>query len=955
MISGGLLVANSRASNGGAMKRTRKEREADRLLGPAAAAMRRNRHTVFRDAREASDQVTAEKLLNDAAAMQRFHTPSSKGAQARLLIYSPEELAVYRQKTRAEMETKVKRGYKFLGNWTKYARWEAQQKAFERMRDVLQRAVQFHGDDPILWRDYAELEAANGFVREARAVWSRGVTSLPASTDLWMKYLAFEQAAASAGSASPAGASVGPATATAPAAEAEATVRDVFNRWLAVPTSAPPVAYELYALFEVQCGSQARCRDVIRRYVERYNSVEAWLFAGHVELQVFGDGDRAVRVLRTAMEALPEELLSGPVECRVPLALADALALTGRVSEARRQYQELLAAVSGGGGESSSAGIELAAASAAPSAAAATAAIIPRGAERQRTVSFALVDDVLTAYSRFERLHADSTNHEHLSRLEAQKAYERRIAADPQDWDAWLSFYLLLREAAAAHAPSQPGKEGADASGAPQPPQRLEEQAVLCLSKALATPVRQREEGLNPYAAQQRAVLVMEYAKVCEAAGQVELARRTLEDEIRAFPFELASCPRLWLEAAAFEERQGNLDTARTLLSAGTKKTREDVANSSSQAGAAAAHSRDPSPKEHPGSDHHHSRLLFNAALQLEERAMQRGLCSREEYLHRVRTSYQEALRTSPLDERLWFSFAKLEEKEGQLARAQALYSACARTLTAEACKTRSFARRYAILAVVDKTWAKRIALQVKHVKRMRAKGERRKRDQQQQQQTNSENVGDDEGVDAEAVAAAEKELRDLYAALLKSVWEDYTHEALAWRRAYLAAAAAAAALAKDSEESHRAENPEAASVAVPAALPEALGPARARWSDAVSAVADYLLDRSGATTPLAPLAPLHSDENADGVRAMRDLFVKMAEEERAVLRRTLGWDEDTSFDASQSLSRWVELLLSPLTADWATFEATHGGSLGVVQQHVTAPAAAAAQRRRTRLLRNRK
>ncbi|CCW63901.1 unnamed protein product [Phytomonas sp. EM1] len=835
----------------------KRQRNSDlKRLGPAAPAMRRSH--VFRDARQAETQIKAEKLIQDAVDMQRFYSPGGgNSSTARLTIYSNEELAIYRQKTRSELEERVKRGYTFVGNWIKYARWEAQQKDFERMRAVLQRAIVVQGENPNFWRDYAELEASNGFVQQAREVYSRAVNILPLSTDLWLKYLIFEQAAGEDGN-----------------------VRDVFNRWVS-GESPSDCAFELYALFEAQCGHCEACRDVLRRYVEARNTPEAWILFGQVERYVFGDGRRAIRTLQTALEALPDEFLWGPAQCRVPLFLAEVMVEESQISEARAMYQTLLRNLCCD--------------------------------DRRGDRGGSLADLVLSAYSSFERLHGDRENCEALSRFSAKHLYERRLKDDPEDISARISLYLLLRE---EEEEGEAGSGMADRSNslalATTPPAaaaltsspKPNTTSMQCLKGVLRTAATQ------PDRAQQRAVLLMEYARRAEAGGQMKTARQALMKGIAEFPFEEATCTRLWLEAAAFEERQGEFDRARRLL--------KD----------AAAVCHDPT--------------IFSSSIRLEHRALERGaVAGHAEYLTRVRRIYQDALRAFPTHEELWFGFAKMEEKEGQVAKSHALYSACAKMLTAEAAKTKSYAERYALLGRVDRAWAHRIALQTRLIKRLQAAVK--------SAEAASMPLSEVDDL-AGRLRKARSDLHEVYLALLDSVWRDYTYEAVAWKGTYEQQQPLdnqgerhAGVMGMDGgapgEDSR-------ALVPPPPSLPDTLAPAMARWSDAVSAVKGFFVSKEGGDAFPVEQPEGHLDgpsnvqthQHNSHLLLMRDLFKSMIAKQRDVLRCTLGYTKLTGFDAGELINKWVELLLSPLLHEWSAFEALEGGSLAAVKEHVSAP-----------------
>ncbi|KPI88439.1 hypothetical protein ABL78_2452 [Leptomonas seymouri] len=824
------------------MKRSRQD---NRRLGPAAAAMRR--HDIYRDGRQAEEQVSTQKLFKDAVAMQKFHSPNQSGAGARVMIHSREELALYRQKRRAELEESVRRGYKAVGNWIRYARWEAQQRDFGRMRAVMERAVAVHGENSNLWRDYAELEEMNGFIEHARQVWNRGVSALPSSVDLWVKYLAMEQACGQ-----------------------DQRVRDVFHRWIA-GDAAPPYAYELAALYEAQQRCQSGCRDILRQYVERYNSPASWLLYSATEQQVFGDCARGVKVLKTALQALPDEVLWAPEEeCRVPLALAEAYVLAGDTAQARAVYHDAL---------------EKAAAS-------------PLAQEK-----------VLLAYSRFERLHGDGAHFEQVARLRTIQLYEERLRTNAGDFDAYLTLYSLHRdqeretgaasEATAIVGPVGDAQQSLSSSTAVVPStSALLSQlspARQILLRALKIPAK------DPYSAQQRAVLVMEYAHCCERDGNSDEARRALAQEIQQFPFDAALCPRLWIEAAHVEERCGSVAQARKLLRAGSHVTK--------------------------------CVALFKEAIQFEERQREAAVQEVESgastadaalqpeeveaaaapYVAELRTDYQNAIQAFPFDVQWWLDYAKLEEQQRESVRADALYAACIRTFNAEAARVASFTQRYDLLAHVDAAWAHRIHLHTRQFRALQRQLGRRKARPEDVEATRSK------------LTAAQEQLKSLYAALLQDVWDAYRSEAVTWYEKYF--------------EAGEGSGEGVLSGAAPSKLPPTLTPAKARWSEAIEAVAAYL-ERMSAVKG-------QSGVDGDEARtALRVILKAMVEAERHKIRHALGWTEQTThFDAVQRAREWGELLLSPLLEEWSKFELTHGGSLEVVKAVVEKPT-----KRRTRL-----
>lgn len=815
------------------MKRGRNDASHFQHYGPAAAALRRG--FVFRDTREAKKQIKVQDILRDAIEMHRFHSAAATGPQTvgetrdeslgsssssqALLLHSREELALYRQKKRIEMEAKVTRGRQAVGNWVKYARWESEQQNHARMRSVMERALAIHGLEANLWRDYAELEAANGFVEEARQVFSRAVKLLPASVDLWLKYALLEFTAGS-----------------------ERRVREVFMKWTQTESVDPPaLAFELQVLLEVairppliRCVGEGRekrfpdaketnhenssltapsstalvplsspssssassslalavptgglhftvpsgereplsevCRKILRRLVEVRNTTDSWLFYALVESIVLLDTERGIKVLHTAMQVLPSAVLYGPVECRIPLALADACCRIGDIAGARQAYHELLMKVM----------------------------------DQKHT------DMVLQQYRRFERLHATTVEDgENAAFLQAKEKYERMLSRfsrtggaiallmngtvevheekedakerqrkrqkkeknrkkgeekkikmkeeeeeeeevstsetntpETFDYDAALSLYVLLTQHQ-QHIQQgyQSRTEGEDleknwyankplrmeeaqalevlrqaVAALPSPTQFVRSQQHAALVSALANVVLQQHRshpdkthGMHPTT-----------ARIPEQVAQE--ARAALARTIQQFPFHAASGTALWLDAAMLEEEVfHNEDQARRLLQAGFEVTKAMVVLQALLDFECRAFSR------------------ANAMAQAEE---EMGVDTKKEdvrkeeidrltteYLLRMRKAFQSGIKAAPLDASRWHLYAKWEEQQAffpssflskefllnqnHCARAAILYRHCVSTITTEASKlSLSLSERYTLLQSVDATWAKLISLE---------------------------------------------------------------------------------------------------------------------------------------------------------------------------------------------------------------------------------------------------
>lgn len=80
-----------------------------------------------------------------------------------------------------------------MGNWIKYAEWEANIGEFSRARSVFERAMDIDFQHVTLWLRYAEMEMRNKNVAHARNIWDRACKHLPRVDQFWYKYAHMEE------------------------------------------------------------------------------------------------------------------------------------------------------------------------------------------------------------------------------------------------------------------------------------------------------------------------------------------------------------------------------------------------------------------------------------------------------------------------------------------------------------------------------------------------------------------------------------------------------------------------------------------------------------------------------------------------------------------------------------------------------------------------------------------
>ena len=116
----------------------------------------------------ASIQITAEQLLREAQAHQTDDSMPTMQP-----ITDPDDMEDYKYRQRKDFEDSIRRQVHHIGNWMKYAEWEASMKEFRRARSIYERALEVDFQHVSLWLRYAEMEMKNKFINHARNIWER--------------------------------------------------------------------------------------------------------------------------------------------------------------------------------------------------------------------------------------------------------------------------------------------------------------------------------------------------------------------------------------------------------------------------------------------------------------------------------------------------------------------------------------------------------------------------------------------------------------------------------------------------------------------------------------------------------------------------------------------------------------------------------------------------------------
>ncbi len=355
-------------------------------------------------------QISAEQIIREAADRQEPHVldPVSK-------IHDAEEYQSYLASRRKHFEDNIRYRREHIGNWVKYARFEEENKEFERSRSVFERALEVEHRSGELWLRYAEFEMRNEFVNRARNVLDRAVQILPRIDFLWYKYAYMEEMVGDVDKC-----------------------REVFERWMAwYPDEG---AWLSYARFEVRCakdeatkkGLQQNAADmtlateVMKRYVNEYPCAKSFLKLGKWAEYETRDIGLARKVYESALVELePEEAR----QAKVFRQFASFEERQGEYERARVIYRHAIKLLS----------LE-------------RHSLTKKGGEEEDTTAMdeditdnerQKRDELYRAYVAFEKKHGNKDGIENVILTKQRAEYNKKVSDDPHDYDAWFEFAKL--------------------------------------------------------------------------------------------------------------------------------------------------------------------------------------------------------------------------------------------------------------------------------------------------------------------------------------------------------------------------------------------------------------------------------------------------------------------------------------------------------------------------------
>ena len=357
------------------------------------------RTSVVKNRAPAAVQISAEQILREAADRQEAHF-----VEPVVKIHDAEEYQAHLRDRRKHFEDNIRYRREHIGNWVKYARFEEENKEFERARSVFERALEVDHRSAELWLRYAEFEIRNEFINHARNVLDRAVQLLPRVDFLWYKYCYMEEM-------------VGDIPKT----------RAVFERWMKwMPDDN---AWLSYARFETRCsrssgtGDMERAEAIMRRYVNAYPSARAFLrFAKWAEHEA-----RDIPLARTIFESLMSELEPEEVrQARVFKQFASFEERQGEYERARLIYKHAVKLLDLGNETQISAGGE-------------DDGDISKFERTKR-------EELYKAYITFEKKRGDREGIEDVILTKQRTRYTKRLKEEPFDYDGWFELIRLEEE-----------------------------------------------------------------------------------------------------------------------------------------------------------------------------------------------------------------------------------------------------------------------------------------------------------------------------------------------------------------------------------------------------------------------------------------------------------------------------------------------------------------------------
>lgn len=198
---------------------------------------------------DASDSkvLTSEHILRDV-----YKRRKTKKSAPKVDIVDLDELKDFQARKRKEYESYLKRNRLDIGQWLRYAKFEADQHDLRRARSIFERTLLVNNSYIPLWLRYVDLEIQNKNINHARNILDRAISTLPRVDKLWYKYLTIEESLQNFN-----------------------IVRALFKKWSTLEPRAS--VWDSFVEFEIRQLQFDNVRQIYSRYVKVHPVADTWL------------------------------------------------------------------------------------------------------------------------------------------------------------------------------------------------------------------------------------------------------------------------------------------------------------------------------------------------------------------------------------------------------------------------------------------------------------------------------------------------------------------------------------------------------------------------------------------------------------------------------------------------------------------------------------------------------
>lgn len=384
------------------------------------------KHGVVKNRAPAPIQISAEQILREAADRQEPYVlkPITK-------IHDAEEYQCYLANRRKHFEDNIRYRREHIGTWVKYARFEEDNKDYERARSVFERALEVDHRSAELWLRYAELEMRNEFLNHSRNILDRAVSILPRVDFLWYKYLYMEEMVGN-----------------------WERVREIFERWMTWKPNES--AWLSYAKFEMRMSKivtesnnkkipnckfdSSRATEVMKRYVNEYPCVKSFLKLAKWSEYEARDNCLARKVYEAALEELDSE------EVKQAMVFSQFAAFEERRGEYERAGAIYRHAVKLFNLDQYTEGIYISCCCGKSSVNDNKKIQSCKGQRKVQEISEREKfrrEELCKTYVTFQKKNGNIDSIENVVISRQRLEYRRRVDADPLDYDAWFEYAQL--------------------------------------------------------------------------------------------------------------------------------------------------------------------------------------------------------------------------------------------------------------------------------------------------------------------------------------------------------------------------------------------------------------------------------------------------------------------------------------------------------------------------------